>query len=99
MLIADEVGRLTISGIWCIPEVSHLDIQFRNGSVHVLSNRTLSINRERCSSGPLNKFAPDYCVWFPGMSFQFDFNVSLLFRLFHEGVQILTAENLNDKWC
>lgn len=92
-----ESGRLISGGLCRIPEISHLNIQLCYSAVDVLSNRALSVDRERGGSGPLDELTSNNCVWLPRVAFQFDFNMPLLFRLFYEGVQILAPKNLGGK--
>lgn len=89
---------MTNSGLRRIPEISHLDIQFCDGSIDILSHRALAVNGERGVSGPLDEIAPDDYVRLPGVTFQLDLDIPLFFGLFHKGVQVLTAEKLGNKW-
>ena len=66
------------------PEVPNLDIQLGNGSVHVFSDRTLSIDSERGGFGPLGELTLDDYVRLPGVALQLDFDVSLSFSLFYK---------------
>lgn len=97
MLIIVQPGRPKNSCLYHLPKVPYLDVQLCDSSVDVLSDRTLPVNGERRSSGPLHKLAPDNYVWIPGVALQLDLDVPLLLCLLHERVQILTSKNLNDK--
>jgi hypothetical protein len=80
-----------------LPEVPDLDVQLRNGSIDVLSNRTLPVNGKRCIPGPLDKVALDDYVWLPRVAFQLDLDVPLLFGLFHKRIQVLATKDLSNQ--
>ena len=87
------------NGVCNPPEISHLNIQLRNGSVDVLSDCALSVDGKRSVPGPLDKLTPDDYVRLSWVAFQLDFYVPPFLGLFDKGIQILSPKNLNGKYC